>query len=51
MIDKKSARAQSLRIASAFHKKMKPRNLKEGDLVLKVPRDETFDPRGKIKPR
>ena len=26
---------------------MKPRNLKEGDLVLKVLRDETFDPRGK----
>ena len=51
LIDKKSARAQSLRIASAFNKKMKPRNLKKGDLVLKVPRDETFDPRGKIKPR
>ena len=30
---------------------MKPRNLKEGDLVLKVLRDETFDPRGKMKPR
>ena len=30
---------------------MKLRNLKEGDLVLKVPRDETFDPRGKMKPR
>ena len=26
---------------------MKPRNLKEGDLVLKVLRDETFDQRGK----
>ena len=26
---------------------MKPKNLKEGDLVLKVLRDETFDPRGK----
>ena len=30
---------------------MKPRNLKEGDLVLKVFRDKTFDPRGKMKPR
>ena len=30
---------------------MKPRNLKEEDLVLKVLRDETFDPRGKMKPR
>ena len=30
---------------------MKPRNLKEGDLVLKMLRDETFDPRGKMKPR
>ena len=30
---------------------MKPRNLKEGNLVLKVPRDETFDPIGKIKSR
>ena len=29
---------------------MKPRNLKEGYLVLKVLRDETFDPRGKMKP-
>ena len=30
---------------------MKPRNLKEGDLVLKVLRDDTFDPTGKMKPR
>ena len=30
---------------------MKPRNLKEEDLVLKVLRDETFNPRGKMKPR
>ena len=30
---------------------MKPRNLKEGDLVLKVLRDETFNLRGKMKPR
>ena len=27
------------------------RNLKEGDLVLNVLKDETFDPRGKMKPR
>ena len=30
---------------------MKPRNLKDGDFVLKVLRDVTFDPRGKMKPR
>ena len=30
---------------------MKSRDLKEGDLALKVLRDETFDPRGKMKPR
>ena len=39
------------RIARAFNKKVKPRNLKAGDLVLKVLRDETFDPSGKMKPR
>ena len=38
------------RIARAFNKKVKLRNLKEGDLVLKVLRDETFDSRGKMKP-
>ena len=32
-------------------KKVRPRNLKEGDVVLKVFRDETFDPRGKMKPK
>ena len=30
---------------------MRPRNLKEQDLVLKVLRDEIFYPRGKMKPR
>ena len=56
-IDEKRARAQyhaqgyQKRIAKAFNKKVKPRNLKEGDLVVKVLRDETFDPRGKMKPR
>ena len=50
LIDKKRARARyhaqgyQKRIARAFNKKVKPRNLKEGDLVLKVLRDETFDP-------
>ena len=39
------------RIVRAFNKKVKPRNLKEGDLVLKVLRDDTFDLRRKIKPR
>ena len=57
LIDEKRAWAQShaqgyhKRIARAFNKKVRPRNLKEGDLVLKVLRDETFDPRGKMKPR
>jgi len=30
---------------------VKPRNLKERDSVLQVLRDETFDQRGKMKPR
>ena len=57
LIDEKRARAQyhaqgyEKRIARAFNKKVKLRNLKEGDLVLKVHRDDTFDPRGKMKPR
>ena len=57
LIDEKRARAQyhaqgyQKRIANAFNKKVKPRNLKDGDLVLKVLRDETFDLRGKMKPR
>ena len=56
-IDEKRARAQyhaqgyQKRIARAFNKKVKPRNLKEGDLVLKVLRDEISDPEGKMKPR
>ena len=57
LIDEKKARAQyhaqgyQKRVARAFNKKVKPRNIKEGDLVLKVLRDETFEPRGKMKPR
>ena len=57
LIDEKRARAQyheqgyQKRIARAFNKKVRPRNLKEGDLVLKVLRDENFDPRGKMKSR
>ena len=57
LLDEKRARTQyhaqgyQKRNARAFNKKVKPRNLKEGDLVLKVLRDETFDLRGKIKPR
>ena len=57
LIDEKRMKAQYLtqgyqnKIFRAFNKKVKPRNLKEGDLVLKVLRDETFDPRGKMKPR
>ena len=34
-----------------FKNKGKSRNLKEEDLVLKMLRDETFDLRGKLKPR
>ena len=45
------AQGYQKRILWAFNKKVKPRNLKEGDLVLKVLRDATFDPRGKMKPR
>ena len=30
---------------------MRPRNLKERDFILKVLKDETFDPRRKVKPR
>ena len=57
LIDEKRARAQyhaqgyQKRIVRAFNKKVKPRNLKERNLVLKVLRNETFDPRGKMKPR
>jgi len=57
LIDKKRTRAQyhaqgkQKRIARAFNNKVKARNLKEGDLVLKALRDEAFDPRGKVKPR
>ena len=39
------------RIARAFNKKTKLRNLKVGDLVLKELRGEISDPRCKIKPR
>ena len=57
LIDEKRARAQyyaqgyQKRIVRTFNKNVEPRNLKEGDLVIKVLRDETYDPRGKMKPR
>ena len=57
LIDEKKGKAQyhaqgyQKRIAREFYKNVKPKNLKEGDLVLKVLRDETFDPRGKMKPK
>ena len=57
LINEKRVRAQyhaqgyQKRIAKAFNKKVEPRNLKEGDLVLKILRDKVFDPRGKMKPR
>jgi hypothetical protein len=37
-------------MARAFNKTIKPRNLKEGDLVLKELRAPVFNPRGKFKP-
>ena len=37
-------------MSRAFNKKVKPRNLVEGDLVLKVSR-EFQDPRGKFQPK
>ena len=49
--DKYHAQGYQKRIARASNKKVKLRNFKEGDLVLKVLKDETFDPRGKMKPR
>ena len=57
MIDKKRIRVQyhaqgyQKRIVRAFNKRVRLRNLKEGDLVLKVLRDEIFDLGGKMKPR
>ena len=38
------------RIARAFNKKAKSRNLKEEDLVLKDNRAPIHDPRGKFRP-
>ncbi|KAL7263615.1 hypothetical protein ACSBR1_001722 [Camellia fascicularis] len=38
------------RIAKAFNKKVKSRNLKEGDLVLKDNRAPIHDPRFKFRP-
>ena len=57
LTNEKRARAQyhaqgyQKRIARAFNKKGKLRNLKEGDFALKVLRDDNFDQRGKMKPR
>ena len=38
------------RIARAFNKKVRSRNLREGDLVLKDSRAPIHDPRGKFRP-
>ena len=38
------------RITRAFNKKVKSRNLKEGDLVLKDNQAPIHDPRGKYRP-
>ncbi|KAH7834736.1 hypothetical protein Vadar_019075 [Vaccinium darrowii] len=39
------------RIARAFNKKVKSRDLQEGDMVLKEIRAPVFDPRGKFRPK
>ncbi|KAL7207890.1 hypothetical protein ACSBR1_029774 [Camellia fascicularis] len=41
---------QQSKIASDFNKKVKSRNLKEGDLVQKHNRAPIHDPRGKFRP-
>ena len=57
LIDEKGTRAlyhvqgYQKRIARAFNKKYKSRNLKIGDLVLKKLRGEISDPWGKMKLR
>ena len=38
------------RIARAYNKKVRPRNIMEGDLVLKEVKAPVYDPRGKFKP-
>ena len=38
------------RIVWAYNRKIKPGKVKEGDLVLKLTRPITTDPRGKFKP-
>ena len=38
------------RMARYFNKKVKPRDIKEGDLVLKALRKNVLDPRGKFRP-
>ncbi|KAJ9189046.1 hypothetical protein P3X46_000387 [Hevea brasiliensis] len=56
LIDEKRMRAlyhmqaYQRKIARAFNKKVKPRKIKDGDMVLKQARPIPFDPRGKFKP-
>ena len=38
------------RIARSFNKKVKPRKIKDGDMVLKQLRAMVFDPKEKFKP-
>ena len=45
------AKARYEQLVLIDEKKARTQYLKEGDLVLKVLRDETFDPRGKMKPK
>jgi len=45
-----NARVYQQRITRHFNKNVKPRNIKEGDLVLKALRKNVLDPRGKFRP-
>ena len=56
LLDEKRIRAMyhsqlyQKRIARAYNKKIKPGEIKEGDLVLKLTKPIMTDPRGKFKP-
>jgi hypothetical protein len=43
--------AYQRRIARAFNKHVKPRGIREGDLVLKEILENAIDPRGKFRPK
>lgn len=45
------AQSYQRKMAWAFNKHVRPRNLKEGDFVLKEVRAPVMDPRGKFRPK